>query len=61
MSRSKQIIELEQETFDLIARVIELINVIGWDEDNSYTFEDGEKWYKFDPDNGIVDIEELLQ
>lgn len=40
---------LESENFDLVAKVIELINVIGWNDDNTYTFADGDRWYKFDP------------
>jgi len=39
------------EIFDLIAKCIELINVIGWNDDDTYTFNDGERWSKFDPDN----------
>lgn len=55
MSKEKDsyIKELEMETFDLIAKCIELINVVGWDDDDCYTFEDGETWEKFDPDNGL--------
>lgn len=37
------------ETFDLVAKVVELINVIGWDDDECYTFSDGDKWYRFEP------------
>ena len=48
--------ELEMETFDLIAKVIELINVVGWDDDDCYTFKDGDKWYKFDPDMGLEEL-----
>lgn len=40
---------LDKENFDLVAKVIELINVIGWNDDNTYTFADGDRWYKFDP------------
>lgn len=50
MTRNPEIIELEQETFELIAKVIELINIVGWDDDDSYTFSDGETWHKFDPE-----------
>lgn len=49
MTQRQYIKDLEMETFDLIAKVIELINVIGWDDDDTYTFEDGERWAKFDP------------
>ena len=40
---------LEKENFDLVAKVVELINVLGWDESDCYEFNDGDKWYKFDP------------
>lgn len=54
--------DLEMETFDLIAKVIELINVIGWDDDDTYTFSDGDRWAKFDPEDAsfmedLTDIE----
>lgn len=42
--------ELQKETFELIAKCIELINIIGWDEDDSYTFDDGEVWHRFEPE-----------
>jgi hypothetical protein len=42
--------ELQKETFELIAKIIELINIIGWDEHEGYTFKDGERWYKFQPE-----------
>jgi hypothetical protein len=39
---------LDEEMFDLVAKVIELINVIGWNDDDTYTFEDGDRWAKLD-------------
>lgn len=51
MSKDVYIKELEMETFDLIAKVIELINVIGWNDDDTYTFKDGDRWAKFDPES----------
>lgn len=39
----------EKETFDLVSKIVELINQKGWDVDDSYTFNDGDRWYKFDP------------
>ena len=58
MSRKDSYIkELEMETFDLIAKVVELINVIGWNDDDTYTFEDGDRWSKFDPE-GDLEYEE---
>lgn len=56
--KDRYIKELEMETFDLIAKVIELINIIGWNDDGSYTFKDGDTWYPFDPDNGL-DLEDI--
>ena len=56
--KNSYIKELEMETFDLIARVIELINVIGWNDDGSYTFKDGETWYEFDTDGFELEDEE---
>jgi len=41
---------IEKENFDLVAKVVELINVIGWNDDDTYTFEDGERWAKFNPE-----------
>lgn len=51
MNNKRYIKELEMETFDLIAKVIELINIVGWDDDDTYTFKDGDRWYKFNPDD----------
>jgi hypothetical protein len=47
--------EQDQELFDLVAKVIELINVIGWDEDGTYSFVDGDRWARFDPTGGSDD------
>jgi hypothetical protein len=49
--------ELDRDAFDLIAKVVELINKLswdendklGWDKDDKYTFMDGDVWRKFDP------------
>jgi len=46
----QEIESLNKETFDLIAKVIELINLIGWNDDDTYTFTDGDRWARFDPD-----------
>ena len=40
---------LEKENFDLVAKCIELIEHIGWDNNGTYTFQDGDKWNKFNP------------
>jgi hypothetical protein len=49
---SKQIIDsLERENFDLVAKVIYLINERpGWSEDDTFTFPDGDTWHKFEPE-----------
>ena len=39
----------DKEMFDLIAKCVELINKIGWGDDDTYTFNDGDRWNKFDP------------
>lgn len=39
--------ELEQENFDLIAKVRELLHTHDlWEDDDTYTFSDGERWYR---------------
>jgi hypothetical protein len=43
--------EQDMEIFSLIARVIEVIkNHHLWGGDDEYVFDDGEVWYRFDPD-----------
>ena len=40
---------LEMENFDLIAKVLELLNTHNlWGPDGTYTFEDGERWAKLE-------------
>ena len=51
MSKHYSSNELEQENFDLVAKVIELINVIGWNPDDTYTFKDGDRWAKIGLDD----------
>lgn len=47
---------LEQENFDLIAKVVWLIESgPGWSEDGTFTFPDGETWARFDPEGGSND------
>ena len=41
---------VEKENFDLVAKCIELINIIGWSDDDTYTFVDGDRWVKFEVD-----------
>lgn len=41
--------DLEIETFDLIAKVKELLNTHAlWEPDGTYTFKDGERWAKLE-------------
>jgi len=46
----EHIIDQDKEIYDLIAKVIELIVIIGWDDDDTHTFSDGDRWARFDPD-----------
>lgn len=49
--------DLEMETFDLIAKVKELLTTHDlWGPDGTYTFEDGERWAKLEiEDESILD------
>ena len=50
MSNQETINALEQENFDLVAKCISLIKAYpGWDENDMFTFPDGDVWNKFDP------------
>lgn len=41
--------ELEMENFDLVAKVLWIINIAGlWSEDGTFTFPDGETWAELD-------------
>jgi hypothetical protein len=45
--------DIERENFDLIAKVIWLIETgPGWSEDNTFTFPDGETWADIRNDDG---------
>lgn len=47
---------LERENFDLVQKVIWLINAYpGWSEDDTFSFPDGDRWAKFDPTAGDTD------
>ncbi len=48
-AKLKRFDDIEQENFDLVAKVVELIEIIGWNDDDTYTFRDGDRWAKFDP------------
>lgn len=51
MSRKDYIKELEMETFDLIAKITCLLKEHNlWGDDGTYTFSDGDRWARFDPD-----------
>ena len=51
MSRKDYIVELEMETFDLIAKLTSVLAMHNlWDDDGTYTFPDGDRWARFDPD-----------
>lgn len=48
--------DLDQENFDLLAKVIELLNDHNlWGEDHTYTFKDGERWAEFKPEEAWID------
>ena len=41
----------EAENYDLIAKIVWMINTYpGWGDDDTFTFPDGERWAKFDPE-----------
>ena len=47
----EEIRQQDMERFDLIAKVIEVIQSHSlWGSDDEYTFKDGEVWHRFDPD-----------
>jgi len=45
---------VDEENFDLVAKVVELINIIGWNDDDTYTFADGDRWAKFEVDPNLT-------
>ena len=50
-SKDDYIEELEQECFDLVAKIICLLNEQNlWNDDATYTFSDGDRWARFDPE-----------
>ena len=49
-SRKEYIEELEQENFDLIAKITTLLREHQlWGPDDTYTFKDGDRWRRFEP------------
>ena len=50
-SKDDYIETLEMELFDLVAKVTCLLKEQNlWDEDGTYTFSDGDKWARFEPE-----------
>lgn len=51
MSKDKYIHELEMETFDLIAKIVSVLKEHDlWGDDGTYTFKDGDRWARFEPE-----------
>ena len=51
MTKDQQIKELKMETFDLIAKVVSILSTHDlWEPDNTYTFPDGDRWARFEPE-----------
>ena len=49
--RTKDYKQLEMETFDLIAKIVNILKEHNlWDDDGTYTFKDGDRWARFEPD-----------
>ncbi len=48
MTTPKRFDDLDKENFDLVAKCIELIERIGWSDDGTYTFKDGDRWTRFE-------------
>ena len=48
----EHIFDQDKEIYDLIAKVIEVVkNNNLWDDNDSYIFDNGEVWKRFEPDN----------
>lgn len=51
MTKDEQIHALEMETFDLIAKITSVLKHHDlWGDDNTYTFPDGDRWARFEPE-----------
>lgn len=49
--QAEYIKELEMETFDLIAKIVSVLKEHDlWDDNGTYTFKDGDRWARFEPD-----------
>ncbi len=45
--------DIELENFELLSCTLELLNTHDlWDDDGTYTFANGERWARFNPDEG---------
>ena len=43
--------ELDMENYDLIAKIVAVLTKHNlWEDDGTYTFPDGDRWARFDPD-----------
>lgn len=50
-TQAEYIKELEMETFDLIAKLTSVLKEHNlWGPDGTYTFPDGDRWARFEPD-----------
>lgn len=50
-TKDEYILELEMETFDLIAKIVGVLKDHDlWGDDDTYTFKDGDRWARFEPD-----------
>jgi len=48
---NKQIRALEMESFDLIAKIVDILTTHKlWDDKDRYTFSDGDRWARFNPE-----------
>lgn len=48
--------ELEEECFDYLAKVVEILTKHNlWNDDDTYTFDNGDRWSKFCPEEETID------
>lgn len=51
MTKDEYIHKLEMETFDLIAKITSILKIHDlWEPDDTYTFPDGDRWARFEPE-----------
>lgn len=54
-SKDELIKALEMETFDLIAKITTVLKDHDlWGDDGTYTFRDGDRWARFDPETEFM-------